>query len=67
MPNEFAPEGQIFVCMACGKVSKDRFGTTEGNGGVSVAWDVSCMLHARLIDEDKLVFGDYRRVVEIKE
>lgn len=45
-----APDGQIFVCAACGKVSTTRSGfladwktraTTQG-------WDESCMLHAVL-------------------
>ena len=32
---------RVWVCTACGKISKQRDRGTEGNG-----WDVSCMLNA---------------------
>lgn len=46
--NEVAPAGQIFVCGACGKRSRDRFGMQA----ISRGWDVSCMLHAVLCYDD---------------
>jgi hypothetical protein len=47
--NEVAPEGQVFVCAACGKRSKDRYGDQKIDRG----WDVSCMLNAVLCYEEK--------------
>ncbi|MDR3502905.1 MAG: hypothetical protein P4L79_10005 [Legionella sp.] len=44
----FAREGTIWVCAACGKTHKDRYGM-EGEG--SRGWDESCMMHAVLCDE----------------
>ena len=44
MANDVAPEGQVFVCSACGKRSKDRY----GDQAIDHWWDESCMLHAVL-------------------
>lgn len=52
MSNEFAPDGAVFVCGACGKRSKDRY----GNQKISHGWDESCMLNAVLCDEKSLEF-----------
>ena len=60
--NEVAPEGQIFVCMACGKMSKDKYGDQQ----ISQGWDASCMLNSALFEETELVIKN-NRVVEIKE
>lgn len=49
MPNEIAPEGQVFVCRYCGKRSKDRFGFQK----IDYGWDESCMLNAVLCYSDK--------------
>ncbi len=38
-----APEGQVYVCGACGKTSTTRYGLDAKNG-----WDESCMLNAVL-------------------
>ncbi len=45
-----APEGKVWVCMACGKRSRDRHGPSD----INRLWDESCMLNAELIDEDRL-------------
>ena len=45
--NEVAPEGQVFVCGACGKRSKDRY----GDQAISYGWDESCMMWAVLCYE----------------
>ena len=58
--SEIAEEGKIWVCLACGKTSKDRYGDA-GTG-----WDESCFLHSELLDEGKLRFKE-GRVVEILE
>ena len=42
--NEVAPEGQIFVCGACGKRSRDLYGLQKVDSG----WDESCMLNSIL-------------------
>jgi hypothetical protein len=54
--NEVAPEGQVFVCMACGKMSRDKYGDQQ----ISRGWDVSCMLNSALFDETELVIENNR-------
>lgn len=54
MGNELAPAGQLWVCSACGKRSRDRYGDAALDRG----WDESCMLHAVLCDEATIVLGD---------
>jgi len=49
--NQLAADGQVWVCCACGKRSKDRY----GEQAISRGWDESCMLNAVLCREDKLV------------
>ena len=60
--NSVAPVGRIWVCQACGKRSRDRYGDQTINRG----WDVSCVLNSLLCDESKLVLKD-DFVVEILE
>jgi hypothetical protein len=62
-----APEGHIWVCLACGKTSKTRYGFDEKNRTVSMrGWDASCVLNSRLIPEDKIVErNQYGRVTRI--
>jgi len=50
MSNEVAPSGYVFICLGCGKRSKDRY----GNRAISRGWDVSCMLNAVLVLEKDL-------------
>lgn len=46
---ELAPEGQIYVCAACGKQSPTGSGhDASGKRVVKGSWDESCMLHAVL-------------------
>ena len=44
MPNVKAGEGQVFVCGACGKRSRDKYGNDPINRG----WDVSCVVNSVL-------------------
>ena len=37
------PQGLVWVCQACGKRARSRYGMSAKNG-----WDVSCMLNAVL-------------------
>lgn len=55
-----APVGQVWVCTACGKTSKDR----GGNHAISRGWDESCMLNAVLCYEKKTDEGTWRAVPE---
>jgi len=56
--NKIAKDGQVFVCAACGKRSKDQYGTKAIDHG----WDVSCMLNAVLCDEKSIVIKKDRVV-----
>lgn len=47
---DVAPEGNIFVCGACGKTSKSIYGDDPTGWG----WDESCMLNAVLCEADSL-------------
>ena len=47
--NKVAPEGMVYVCAACGKRSKDRYGDQK----IDRLWDASCMMHAVLCYENK--------------
>jgi hypothetical protein len=48
MSNLIAPDGQVFVCNACGKESPDHYGTAGDAALRSPGWDESCVLHAVL-------------------
>lgn len=58
--NHTAPEGQVYVCGACGKRSRDRYGDKRIDRG----WDVSCMMHAVLCYEERTPDGTWRAVPE---
>lgn len=47
--NHIAPEGQIWVCAACGKRSRDRYGEQRIDSG----WDESCMLNSVLCHDQQ--------------
>lgn len=53
-----APAGAIWVCGACGKTARDRYGSDNPR------WDVSCALNAILCDEATLVRNEDGRVVK---
>lgn len=56
-----APEGKMWVCHACGKTVKDRYGQRGSS------WDESCFLNSALYDETLLIYGDNGRVTRILE
>jgi hypothetical protein len=62
MSNHVAPEGQVYVCGACGKRSRDRYGEQKIDRG----WDASCMLNSVLVYEDSIELGSSGRVVKCK-
>lgn len=41
-----APEGTVWVCLACGKRARNRV-----SGGIDRFWDESCYMHAELVYE----------------
>jgi len=59
-----APPGSVWVCQACGKYSKDRFGDDPVK---SRGWDASCMLNSALYDICQLNIDEATdRVTSIK-
>jgi hypothetical protein len=52
MANAVAPEGQVYLCTACGKRSRDKYGEKR----ISHGWDVSCMMNSVLVYEDSIVY-----------
>ena len=63
-----APEGQVWICGACGKKSRTMYGFDAENKSTAIdrGWDESCMLNAVLCysdlrADDKGVLG-YRAV-----
>lgn len=64
--NRKAPSGTIYVCNACGKVAKWRWGVDDGGKQdvyASDGWDDSCATHAILCDEKTLLINRNGRVV----
>ena len=61
MGNEIAGVGKVFVCSACGKRSKDKYGYQK----IDSSWDESCMMHAVLCEESMLVIDGTGRVIKI--
>ena len=51
---------QVYVCLACGKVSIDK----EGSLPISRGWDESCFLNSQLVETNRLIVKN-NRVVEI--
>ncbi len=60
MANDVAPEGFVFVCFACGKRSRDKY----GNQAIDRGWDGSCMLNCQAVEESRLRIENVR-VVEL--
>lgn len=49
LPNK-AGDGEVWVCAACGKVSRTRMPTDDSD----IGWDESCMLKAVLCSDAKV-------------
>jgi len=52
----------VWVCMTCGKRSKDR----AGHQPLTRGWDISCSLAAQECYEDALILNDQGRVTAFK-
>lgn len=50
-----AAEGKLWVCLACGRMAKNR-----NLGGLSPGWDVACFLNSVEVEKDKLSVEDGR-------
>ena len=68
MANEIAPEGFVWVCGACGKRSKTKYGFDNNNARTNIdyGWDESCMMNAVLCEVEDLIFGEDGRVKSLK-
>jgi hypothetical protein len=49
---------KVWVCMACGKLSNDKY----GDDPISVGWDVSCSMNAAEFRKDQLIVHENRAV-----
>ena len=52
---------KIWVCLACGKRSRDQ----HGSDPIDKGYDVSCVLGSVEVAEDRVVLGEDGRVKEI--
>lgn len=60
---DIAPVEFIYVCAACGKTSRSRYGFDSSNARCSApGWDESCMLHAVLCHAEKAPDGVWQAV-----
>lgn len=62
-----APEGYIWICLACGKTSKSKYGFDQDHKPVAMrGWDVSCSLNSQLFLESQIAERDLDgRVIKI--
>lgn len=66
MSNEKAPDGQVWLCTACAKRSRDLY----GDSSIDYGWDESCIIHAKLYPEaeaERLHTEYYQRVKASRE
>lgn len=47
-PEKDALQGTVYVCSACGKTSKNKYGAKDAAG-----WDESCTMHAVLCKAER--------------
>ena len=60
----YAGEGEVWICMACGKVSPyDRYGDSKSDRG----WDISCCVSSQLISLETLEQYRERFIVSNEE
>jgi hypothetical protein len=59
-PKRLARPGTLWVCGACGKTARDRYGE-EGS-----SWDESCMLNSWLCTEESVTYGATGRAVRVQ-
>ena len=55
---ELAPHGKVWVCQACGKRSRTRYGfDTKKNRVCDHGWDESCMMNCELVTNVNEILG----------
>lgn len=61
---QIAPEGQVWVCGACGKRARSRYGFDAQHQSTAIdrGWDESCMLNAVLCFAERTPSGQYSPV-----
>lgn len=66
--DQIAPEGFIYVCHACGKTSKDRYGYNKKYPGeTSYGWDASCYMYSKMYKKSQLEYDEFKKVSKINE
>lgn len=61
-----APEGYLYVCLACGKTSPTRYGFDARNKNVAMSgWDESCSCNAEMFPISRLTRNPSGRVTKI--
>jgi hypothetical protein len=52
----YPPKGQVWVCSACGKRARTRYGVDAAGAHTNLdhGWDESCVMHAVLCHEEKM-------------
>lgn len=61
--NKTADEGNVWVCLACGKMSRDHYGDQP----ISRGWDESCMMNSEELPKARLIMSDSgERVIGVK-
>jgi epoxyqueuosine reductase QueG len=57
--NRRAPDGHVYVCGACGKVSHWRYGFDEAEkNDATPGWDESCAMNCGLVDVSTIADPD---------
>ncbi len=64
---DLAPEGTVWVCSACGKRARSRYGfDAEGKRTqIDPGWDEACMLKAVLCKSERRPDGAYELAVPL--
>lgn len=63
---DLAPEGQVWVCNACGRRAKSQYGFDENNKSTAVggSWDSSCITWAVLCYEASIMVENGKVLLE---
>jgi len=65
---DIAPDDCVFVCFACGKISRSRYGFDINNKKVCMfGWDESCMMNCDLFKKTDLIINENGAVTGLKE
>lgn len=63
-----AQDGQVWICAACGKTSRTKYGFDDDDRWVADrGWDESCMLNAVLVYADSIQRNERGIVTAAKE